>query len=249
MWAFAVCHELPYDNPKRLRERLYVEYPIKIDRWIGRGVLPNARLQKRLHQGRFGNDLTKFAAWTHWFWFVQPYAAIFWILIRNNEKFPQSARQLAATFDIGCAMYFAIPTAPPWWAAENGYIDPKIADEHVKRVMLEYGEKLLGPAWTRIFGTLGSNPWAAMPSLHFATALMAAILLSDAGGKVEGTLGWAYALSLGFALIYLGEHYVTDLLAGAGVVLLARKGEPLARPIVHMVNRRLQRLEALAAGG
>ena len=78
---------------------------------------------------------------------------------------------------------------------------------------------------------------------------MAAILLSDAGGKVEGTLGWAYALSLGFALIYLGEHYVTDLLAGAGVVLLARKGEPLARPIVHMVNRRLQRLEALAAGG
>jgi membrane-associated phospholipid phosphatase len=115
--------------------------------------------------------------------------------------------------------------------------------------MLEYGEKLWGPAWTRIFGTLGSNPWAAMPSLHFATATMAAILLSDAGGKVEGTLGWAYALSLGFALIYLGEHYVTDLLAGAGVVLLARKGEPLARPIVEMINRRLQRLEAIAAGG
>jgi membrane-associated phospholipid phosphatase len=249
MWAFAVCHELPYDDPKRLRERLYVEYPIKVDRWIGRGKLPNARLQKWLHQGRYGNDLTKFAAWTHWFWFIQPYAAIFWIAVRNKEKFPESARQLAAVFDIGCAMYFLVPTAPPWWAAENGYVDPKIADEHVKRVMLEYGEKLWGPAWTRIFGTLGSNPWAAMPSLHFATATMAAILLSDAGGKVEGTLGWAYALSLGFALIYLGEHYVTDLLAGAGVVLLARKGEPLARPIVEMINRRLQRLEAIAAGG
>ena len=157
-------------------------------RWIGRGRLPNSRLQEWLHQGRYGNDLTKFAAWTHWFWFIQPYASIFWIAIRNKEKFPESARQLAATFDIGCAMYFALPTAPPWWAAENGYIDPKIADEHINRVMLEYGEKLWGPAWTRIFGTLGSNPWAAMPSLHFATAVMAAILLSDAGGKVEGTL-------------------------------------------------------------
>lgn len=78
---------------------------------------------------------------------------------------------------------------------------------------------------------------------------MAAILLSEAGGKVEGTLGWAYALSLGFALLYLGEHYVTDLLAGAGVVLLVRKGEPLARPVVHLINSRLQRLEAIAAGG
>lgn len=249
MWAFAVCHELPYDNPERLRERLRIEYPIRIDRWIGRGMLPNARLQKWLHRGRFGNDLTRFAAWTHWFWFIQPYAAIFWILLRNNEKFPESARQLSATFDIGCLMYFTVPTAPPWWAAENGYIDHKIADEHVKRVMLEYGERLWGPAWTRLFGTLASNPWAAMPSLHFGTALMAAILLSEAGGKVEGTLGWAYALSLGFALLYLGEHYVTDLLAGAGVVLLVRKGEPLARPVVHLINSRLQRLEAIAAGG
>ena len=88
-----------------------------------------------------------------------------------------------------------------------------------------------------------------MPSLHFATAVMAAILLSDAGGKVEGALGWTYALSLGFALIYLGEHYVTDLLVGAGVVLLARKGEPIVRPVVELINGRLQRLEAIAAGG
>ncbi len=49
-----------------------------------------------------------------------------------------------------------------------------------------------------------------MPSLHFATSVAAAISLSEAG-KVEGTIGWAYALTLGFGLVYLGEHYVTDL--------------------------------------
>ena len=35
-------------------------------------------------------------------------------------------------------------------------------------------------------------------------------------------MGWAYALTLGFALVYLGEHYVTDLAAGAALVAAVR---------------------------
>lgn len=259
MWAFAVSHELPFDNPERLRERLRIEYPIKIDRWIGRGVLPNARLQRALHQGPAGPTLTKVSAWAHWLWFIEPYGALFWILLRKNAKFPQSARQMAVVFDIGCALYFLVPTAPPWWASENGYTRREVKsrsglegdhgieiDETVKRVMVEFGEDLLGPSWTRIFGTLNGNPWAAMPSLHFATAIMAAILVSDAGGQIEGAVAWAYAITLGFALVYLGEHYVTDLLAGAGVVAIARNAEPLARPLVRLINSRFRALETIA---
>ena len=55
-----------------------------------------------------------------------------------------------------------------------------------------------------------------MPSLHFATSLMAARLLSEVG-PVPGAIGWSYALTLGFALVYLGEHYLVDLLAGAAL--------------------------------
>ena len=271
MWAFAVSHELPYDDPDRLRERLHIDYPIRIDRWIGRGRLPNTRLQALIRGRKAEAPITRISAWAHWFWFIEPYGALFWILVRRNESFPASARQLATVFNIGCVLYFAVPTAPPWWAAENGFLkrnsegkpgrpeNPGVVstesaeimletEEEIHRVMVEFGEKLWGPAWTRIFGTLGSNPWAAMPSLHFATAVMAAILLSDAGGKVEGTIGWSYALALGFALVYLGEHYVTDLLAGLAVVGVARKGEPLARPLVKLLNNRLRRLEAIAAG-
>lgn len=244
MWAFAVTHELPYDDPARLRRRLLIEYPIRADRWIGRGRLPNARLQEALHNGPAGGALTRISAWAHWLWFVQPYLALFWILARDREAFPHSARQMAAVFDLGCVLYFAAPTAPPWWASENGY-----TDERVRRVMVEFGERIWGPVWTRVFGTLGSNPWAAMPSLHFATAMMAAILLSDTGGRLQSALGWGYAGTLGFALVYLGEHYVVDLLAGAAIVLLVRRGEPITRPLVNVINERLQRLEAIAAGG
>ena len=86
-----------------------------------------------------------------------------------------------------------------------------------------------------------------MPSLHFATSTMAAISLGEAG-RAPGAVGWAYALTLGFALVYLGEHYVTDLAAGAALVGAVRRGEPLAEPLVLGANRRLQRMERFASG-
>jgi PAP2 superfamily len=113
--------------------------------------------------------------------------------------------------------------------------------------MVEVGEETWGSAWPGMYGALGGNPWAAMPSLHFATALTAALSLSEAG-RAEGALGWSYALSLGFALVYLGEHYVADLAAGALLVAAVRRGEPLAEPLVLRVNGALQRLERLANG-
>ena len=71
---------------------------------------------------------------------------------------------------------------------------------------------------------------------------MAAIDLSEAG-RVPGALGWGYAGTLAFALVYLGEHYVTDLLAGMALVVAVRRGEPLVEPLVEAVNRGLRRLE------
>lgn len=242
MWAFTMVHELPYDDPERLRRRLRVRYPIALDRAIGLGRLPNARLQRALARFPRIETLDRFLTWVHWLWFLEPYIALIWILARHPERFPRAARQLAAVFDIGCVGYFAAPTAPPWWASEQGR-----TGEEVRRIMVGVGEETWRSAWPAMYGALGGNPWAAMPSLHFATSSMAAISLSEAG-RVEGALGWSYALTLGFALVYLGEHYVTDLLAGAGLVALVRRGEPLAEPAVVSVNRGLRRLERLATG-
>jgi membrane-associated phospholipid phosphatase len=243
MLAFTFVHELPYDDPERLRGRLRSRYPIVIDRLVGAGKLPNARLQRALsHLPRDGR-FNRFLAWTHWLWFIEPYLALAVILTRHNERFPSAARQMAAVFDLGCAGYFALPTAPPWWAAEQKLT----GDEEVRRIMVEVGEKTWGPAWPKMYETLGGNPWAAMPSLHFATSVSAALSLSEAG-KVEGALGWTYALTLGFALVYLGEHYVTDLAAGALLVAAVRRGEPLAEPVVHTITKGLQRLERIASG-
>lgn len=242
MWAFTMAHEIPYDDPEALRRRLRSRYPIAVDRAIGGGRLPNVRLQRALARLPRVGFVDRALTWVHWLWFLEPYLALALVLARDNERFPRAARQMAAVFDLGCAVYFAVPTAPPWWASQEG-----VTEEEVRRIMVEVGEGTWGSAWPAMYGALGGNPWAAMPSLHFATSLAAALSLAEAG-KVEGAIGWGYAGTLGFALVYLGEHYVTDLIAGAALVALVRRGEPLAEPLVHGVNRGLRRLERLANG-
>jgi len=164
------------------------------------------------------------------------------VLARDKDRFPRAAWQMAAAYDVGCAIYAAVPTAPPWWAAEHGYSATRL-----RRIMVEVGEPLWGRAWPRMYESLGGNPWAAMPSLHFGTSLLAAILLAETG-TVEGVAGWSYALTLGFALVYLGEHYVVDLAAGAALVAAVRFAEPRLKPVTDMLSRGVQGLERLAAG-
>jgi membrane-associated phospholipid phosphatase len=81
-----------------------------------------------------------------------------------------------------------------------------------------------------------------MPSLHFATSVMAAHVLTEVG-HVQGALGWAYALSLGFALVYLGEHYVVDLLAGLALAEGVRALAPVAERALLPAARAIQQLE------
>jgi len=242
MWAFTVVHEMPYDDPEALRRRLYVRYPIKVDSVIGAGRLPGKRLQNLLAGRRHTAALDRLLTVTHWLWFFEPYAVLFWIQVRHPDNFPRAARQMAAVFDAGAFGYWAAPTAPPWWSSEQGY-----TKEPMRRIMVEVGEPLWGRYWGPLYKALGGNPWAAMPSLHFATSLQGAVSLSESNRR-EGAVAWAYALTLGFGLVYLGEHYVTDLLAGAGLVGAVRRADPVFAPAVGRISAVIQRLETLAEG-
>jgi membrane-associated phospholipid phosphatase len=124
--------------------------------------------------------------------------------------------------------------------------DPR--DIAVRRMMVEYGEYFWKDGWGPLYSVLGGNPLAAMPSLHFATSMMAAQLLWETG-QVAGTLCWGYTATLGFALVYLGEHYVVDLLAAAALTIAVRRAAPHATPALARFGRAVAALEAAAHGG
>jgi hypothetical protein len=115
----------------------------------------------------------------------------------------------------------------------------------VRRMMVEFGEDFWEDNWAPLYSVLGGNPLAAMPSLHFATSVMAAQLLAETG-PVAGALGWAYASTLGLALVYLGEHYAIDLIAGAALTAAVRRLGPRAGPALASFGRAVAALEAKA---
>jgi membrane-associated phospholipid phosphatase len=84
-----------------------------------------------------------------------------------------------------------------------------------------------------------------MPSLHFATSVMAALLLAEVG-PLAGAIGFSYAATLGFALVYLGEHYAADLLAGGALTLAVRRFGPRAGPLLEHVRGAVAGLERVA---
>jgi hypothetical protein len=127
----------------------------------------------------------------------------------------------------------------------GGAASEAIVEPELRRMMVEYGEFFWRDGWGPLYSVFGGNPFAAMPSLHFATSLMAALLLTEVG-PVAGALGWGYTATLGFALVYLGEHYVADLLAGAVLTGAVRRLAPRAGPVVAGVARAVAALEAQA---
>jgi membrane-associated phospholipid phosphatase len=74
---------------------------------------------------------------------------------------------------------------------------------------------------------------------------MAARILSQVGSG-HAALGWAYALTLGFGLVYLGEHYVVDLLAGFALAEAIWRVAPRAEPAIRMIAAAVHRLEPQA---
>jgi membrane-associated phospholipid phosphatase len=245
MNAYVANYEMPHDDPERQAARVKVRYPIVADRILGLGELPGLRLQRAFAR-REGQPLRvaeQVLVWCHWLWFIVPHGTIAYLLLRRRELFAGGAAQMYAVFDLGLIGYWAAPTAPPWYAAQAGALGP--ATPTMRRMMREHGEAFWKGAWTPLYDALAGNPLAAMPSLHFATSVMAAHVLGDAG-PVQGAVGWTYAVTLGFALVYLGEHYVVDLLAGLALAEGVRRSRHRAAPALRAVSRAVQRLEARA---
>ncbi|MEO8686985.1 MAG: phosphatase PAP2 family protein [Solirubrobacteraceae bacterium] len=246
MWAYVATYQMPNDDPIALERRVRIDYPVRADRWIGRGVTPTLRLQRAFGRPGNINAVERTLIWSHWIWFLVPHGTALYVLMRHRERFPRGACLLYGTFDLGLIGYWAVPTAPPWYAAARGRMADGRTPE-LRRMMYEYGEEFWGSNWQPLYGFLGGNPLAAMPSLHFALSVQAAHVLSETG-PVAGAIGWAYATTLGVALVYLGEHYVVDLAAGLALTEAVRRAAPLAEPAFGRVAAGVQALESKARG-
>ena len=198
--------------------RTLTAYVLDWELWMFAGITPSAWLQARI--GGASSDPgfpAFFSAIVHWTWFIFPHAAVLgaWLFARKMAW--RVTIIVALTFYLGVLLYFTVPTAPPWMAADQGLVDG------IARGMNAVGPAILGVEFYNwAFEAMAEpNPIAAMPSLHFAASFVVVgvgILLRS--WKVIA-VSVVYCIALAFSLVYLGEHYIADIIAGAAVALIA----------------------------
>ncbi len=186
-------------------------YVVDAEKWLFAGSLPTAWLQGRFYQEHSVGALEVFCAAVYvTYYFVAHLVALaLWRL--DRPAFRRYGLSVLLTVYAGLAFSFAVPTAPPWLAAEHA------GAPHMSRVVAD----VLGwnPERAGDSGTVGTNPYAAMPSLHIA--LTALVVLGLWRYRALRLPVLVYAAVMAFTLVYTGEHYVVDELAGAATAALA----------------------------
>ncbi len=183
----------------------------EFERWLFGGRIPTLRLQDKyfdpdnLHFWDFG------LTFVHWSYFIVPHVAAILLWYTRPALFRRFVSGLAVMLGLGLAIYFLIPTNPPWLAPEP-INSPSAAV--VYRIMESVGEQLGAGIYNASYAVIGeSNPRAAMPSIHLAfTALL--IFPAFSYSRSLGVAAAIYTGFMGLALVYLGEHYVIDLVVG-----------------------------------
>lgn len=204
---------------------------IDVDKLLFLGTVPTVWLQEHLY--RPGTlpwyGIVAWAVYMSHFFATPLVAGILWKL--DRLRFRRYSASVLVLSLLGFATYALFPAAPPWMAGEAGLIP------HIVRVIPEIWGQLGIPARFGVVGTgyQYANDVAAVPSLHAAFSLLIALELWPAsglhvprrlGGGADGsgnsrawtalvrTLLAAYPLTMAFALVYSGEHYVADVLLG-----------------------------------
>jgi membrane-associated phospholipid phosphatase len=172
---------------------------------------PTVRLQSYLWHGAHHLHWWDYATWfvylTHFF-ATLIVAAVLWTWA--HDRFARYATMVCALALTGFTTYVLYPAVPPWLAARHGNLGE--ANRTIAVVWREVPLAHFGSLFEK--GQHYANNVAAMPSLHAAYALLIALYLWKL------VPGWArvplalYPPAMAFALVYSGEHYVVDCIAG-----------------------------------
>jgi membrane-associated phospholipid phosphatase len=182
------------------------------------GTTPSAWLQERLGGSDGDTNLVSFlTSFMHWTWFAFPHLIVLGAYRWARPMAFRVAAIMMGTFFAAVALYYILPTVPPWLAAEQG------STQGIRRVIVDVGPQIFGQSlFDDLFSTLAKpNPNAAMPSLHFAAGFIVMFLGYLMRSRRLMLAALIYSVGMGFSLMYLGEHYFADILVGGAVAVVA----------------------------
>ncbi len=144
------------------------------------------------------------AAWTYWNSELTVLClTLLFVYLRRHESFSRFRNTILLANVLGLLGYVLMPTAPPW-------MFPGIFTDGVNHS-------------TGLVNAM-ANPYAAMPSLHAADALIVGISLFRSCRHWWSKALWAlWPAWVWFCVMATANHYLLDVLAGILVGLIALK--------------------------
>lgn len=150
-----------------------------------------------------GLPLLHLVGWTYWLaQFVIVACVGTWLYLRHHHAYTRMRNMLIVANTIGLLGYLFFPLAPPRLLPAYGFVDTLTRTE-----VLNHRTGLI---------ELFANPYAAMPSLHTADAVILGIAVATVARWTfvrAAALLWPTWVS--FALLATGNHFWLDVAAGA----------------------------------
>jgi membrane-associated phospholipid phosphatase len=217
---------------------------LDVDKALFGGRVPTVVLQehfKHIPQARWWDVV---AAVTYFSFFFLPYVTAGVLWLRGRRDFRRWAARFVSLSLLGFAFFALIPAAPPWAAARctaaqvsshpsaplcmfrgagahNGLLG---AFTETQPGSAPYVERFSTFGLTRLHlhfasamiktGQASSDLVAAVPSLHAGGIMLFTIFFWRRANRFWKGVLVAYNPLMAFALVYTGEHYVSDILAG-----------------------------------
>jgi hypothetical protein len=139
-------------------------------------------------------------SWTYWnSEFTVVGLGVLWVYLRRHDAFAGFRNSILLANMIGLIGYVFVPTAPP------RLLGVGFTDQHRDGLV-----------------RLAANPYAAMPSLHAADALIVGVVLFSVCRNRWAKAFWAvWPVWVWFAVMATGNHFWLDCIAGILVAILA----------------------------
>jgi membrane-associated phospholipid phosphatase len=179
------------------------------------GSLPTITLQHAFYNPNAVSPQDLIAMFFYFMHFPLPILVGFIFWWRSRDHYRRYIAALLLMCFIAFVTYLFWPSAPPWWQFQGH-------ESHVFKIIDRTVQSLWGGQYyvSAIYTSFNPNRFAAFPSLHAAfPALAAAYAWRRYRALAIGLIAWSIAVLL--SIVYLGEHYVVDALAGYAYVAAA----------------------------
>ncbi|CAN5642006.1 hypothetical protein BH23CHL2_BH23CHL2_21960 [soil metagenome] len=179
----------------------HAEQIISLEKWLG--IWVELDMQSIILGSAWRTDVVNWVyIWAHW-----PVIAIvvFWLVLWHFDHYPKYRNALLISGVAGMIIFATYPVAPPRLMPEYNFVDTVTLQSNSYRV-------LQPPSLT--------NPYAAMPNLHFGWNLLMGIALVRESTKLPvRILGFLIPISMFLSIILSGNHYILDAGVGGALVL------------------------------